>query len=214
MPAITSRLSAFTPDGIGASPNGSRSLPSSRRAGTKFIAGEPMKPATNRLSGFAYSALGVSTCWITPAAHDRDAVAERHRLGLVVRDVEHRRAQLVLDPRDLRAHLHAQLRVQVRERLVHQERRRIAHDRAAHRDALALAAGQVRGLAVEVVLQLEDLRRLLDLGRDLALADLRQLEREAHVLAHRHVRVQRVVLEDHRDVAVARRELVHPRSRR
>ena len=33
-------------------------------------------------------------------------------------------------------------------------------------------------------------------------------EREAHVLAHGHVRVQRVVLEDHRDVAVLRRALV------
>src|ERR687894_149642 len=47
-------------------------------------------------------------------------------------------------------HLHAQLRVEVRERLVHQIRLRLAHDRAAHRDALALVAGQVRGLPLEV----------------------------------------------------------------
>ncbi len=53
MPTITSRWLTFRPAGIGASPNGSRSLPSSSVAGTKFIAGEPMKPATNRLSGFA-----------------------------------------------------------------------------------------------------------------------------------------------------------------
>ena len=35
----------------GISPSGVRSVPSSTVAGTKFIAGEPMKPATNRLSG-------------------------------------------------------------------------------------------------------------------------------------------------------------------
>src|SRR4051794_6544626 len=42
-------------------------------------------------------------------AHHSDAVAERERLGLVVRDVDHRRAEAVLQPRDLRARLHAQL---------------------------------------------------------------------------------------------------------
>ena len=34
------------------------------------------------------------------------------------------------------------------------------------------------------------------------------LEREADVVAHRHVRVERVVLEDHRDVAILRLEVV------
>ena len=141
-------------------------------------------------------------------AHDRHAVAERHRLGLVVRDVDHRRPETLLDPRHLGAHLHAQLGVEVGERLVHQERLRVAHDGAAHGHALALAAGQVRRLALEVVLEIEDPRGLLDLGVDLPLVDLRELEREAHVVAHGHVRIQRVVLEHHRDVAILRSEVV------
>jgi hypothetical protein len=37
---------------------------------------------------------------------------------------------------------------------------------------------------------------------------LAQLQAEGHVLAHRHVRVQRVALEDHRDVAVLRLQVV------
>jgi hypothetical protein len=41
-----------------------------------------------------------------------------------------------------------------------------------------------------------------------ALSVFGELEREAHVLAHCHVRVQRVVLEHHRDVAIARRQVV------
>jgi len=33
----------------------------------KFIAGEPMKPATKRLSGSSYNSAGVPTCCRTPA---------------------------------------------------------------------------------------------------------------------------------------------------
>jgi hypothetical protein len=50
---------------------------------------------------------------------------------------------------DLGAHLHAQLGVEVRQRLVEQEHLRVAHDGAAHGDALALAAGELARVAVE-----------------------------------------------------------------
>ena len=106
------------------------------------------------------------------AEHDRHAIAERHRLGLVVGDVDGGRVEPALDPGDLGAHLHAQLGVQVGEGLVHQERLRVTDDRAPHRDALALPAGQVRGLAREVLGQVEDVRRLLHLAVDLGLRHL------------------------------------------
>jgi hypothetical protein len=64
-----------------------------------------------------------------------------------VGDVDGRHAEAVLQIDDLGAGLHAQLRVEVRQRLVHEIDRRLPHDRAAHRDALALAAGEVAGLA-------------------------------------------------------------------
>src|SRR5439155_515319 len=63
-------------------------------------------------------------------------------------------------------------------------------------------------LAVEVLLEVEHACRLGDLAVDLGAVDARELEREAHVLAHGHVRVKRVVLEDHRDVAILGRALV------
>ena len=137
-----------------------------------------------------------------PAAHHHDAVAERHRLGLVVGDVEGGGGQRLLDPRDLGAHLHAQLGVEVGQRLVHEERLGAAHDRPAHRDPLALPAGEVGRLAVEVLGQLQHGGGLVDLGLDGALVDPGEGQRERHVLAHRHVRVERVGLEHHRDVAV------------
>ena len=44
---------------------------------------------------------------------------------------------------------------------------------------------------------------------DLLLRQLSEPECEREVLAHGHVRVERVVLKDHRDVAVLRRDVVH-----
>ena len=79
-------------------------------------------------------------------AHHGDAVAHRHGFDLVVRDVDSGHAEPLLQAADLGPHLHAQLRVEVRERLVHQERLGLANDRPSHRHPLALAAGERPGL--------------------------------------------------------------------
>ncbi len=78
----------------------------------------------------------------------------------------------------------------------------MTHDGAAHGHALTLAAGELLGLAIEVLLEVEDARRLLDLLRALVLGHLLLLQREADVLGHGHVRIERVALEDHGHVAV------------
>ena len=84
-------------------------------------------------------------------AHHRDALSERHRLRLVVGDVHGRDAEPLMQLRERRAHADAELRVEVRERLVEQERLRLADDRAAHRDALPLAARQLRRPPLEQI---------------------------------------------------------------
>ena len=141
-------------------------------------------------------------------AHDGDEVAQGHRLGLVVRDVDHGHAQVALDAPDLGAHLHAQLGVEVREGLVHEEHLRLAHDRPPHRHPLALPAGEVPRLLAQVVTKPEGLRGRGDALVDLVLRRASQLQPEAHVVVDRHVRVEGVVLEDHRDVAVLGRQVV------
>jgi hypothetical protein len=132
-------------------------------------------------------------------------VPHRHRLDLVVRNVDRRRAQPRLQRRDVGARLHPELRVQVGQRLVHEEHRRRPDDRPAHRHPLPLTTGQCLRLAVEEPLEVEQLRRLEDLRVPLRLVDSLELQCEAHVVGHRHVRVERVVLEHHRDVPVLRR---------
>ena len=141
-------------------------------------------------------------------AHDRHAVTHRHRLHLVVGDVHHRGAEASLQLDDVGAHLDAELGVEVRQRLVHQEHPRRAHDGAAHRHPLTLPARQRLGEPVEVLGEPEHLGGVLDATLRLGLVHLGDLEGEPDVLAHGHVRVERVVLEDHGDVAVAGRQVV------
>ena len=97
--------------------------------------------------------------------HDRDRVGHRHRLHLVVRDVDRGRLQPVVQRAQLLAHQLAELGVERAERLVHHEGERLAHDRAAERDALAVAARQARDRLVEQVRDAQDARRLVDLAR-------------------------------------------------
>ena len=105
------------------------------------------------------------------------------------------------------AHADAELRIEVRQRLVHEEGLRLADDRAPHRDTLALAAGERGRAPVEQLGEAQQLGHLLDPPTRVVLRRPADFQSVAEVLAHRHVRVQRVVLEDHRDVAMPRREV-------
>ena len=64
-----------------------------------------------------------------------------HRLDLIVGHIDRRHLQFMLEVLQLGAHLHAQLRVEVGQRLVHQEDARRPDDGAGERYPLALAAG-------------------------------------------------------------------------
>ena len=141
-------------------------------------------------------------------AHDDDAIGHRHRLDLVVRHVDRRCLQPLVQLLDLGAHLHAQLGVEIRKRLVEEEHLRIAHDRPPHRDALTLAAGELARITRQVGRNVQDFRGAPHPGLDLRLGRAPQLQPEAHVLGDRLVRIERIVLKDHRNVAVFRGEIV------
>ena len=145
-------------------------------------------------------------------AEHGDPLAEGHRLHLVVRHEDRRRFQPLVQARELRPHLHAELRVEVRERLVHEERHGLADDRPAHRDPLPLAAGEVARPLPQHVGEPEHLGGRVDAPVDLRLVDPAHLQAERHVLEHVHVWVQGVVLEDHRHVAGPRGQPVHDLS--
>jgi hypothetical protein len=70
-------------------------------------------------------------------------------------------------------------------------------------------AGELARPALEERPELEDLRRALDAFLDLRRRHAADAQPIRHVLVHRHVRVERVVLEHHRDVPVLRFHIVH-----
>ena len=143
-----------------------------------------------------------------PAIEHGDAMPERHRFGLVVSDVDHRGVRAPLQVGDLGAHLDAQFGVEVRQRLIEQRHRRLAHQRTPHGHPLPLSAGELLGQAIEQRSQLEDVRRPGDALVHFVARHTAHLEREGEVLAHGHERIERVVLEHHGDVALLRRQLV------
>ena len=105
-----------------------------------------------------------------PLVDHRDAVGERQRLGLVVRDVDGGDADLALQPLELAAHLVAQLRVEIGQRLVEQQQPRLVHDGARERHALLLAAGEPRRGPLLEAVEIDDGERALDRVLDLGCA--------------------------------------------
>ena len=112
---------------------------------------------------------------------------------------------------DLDAHRLAQPRVKIQKRLVEEEGLGIAHDGAAHGNALPLAAGQRPGTAVEQLGQAQSCRGLGDRLSNARLGLATDLKRVAHVPGNVEMRVEGIGLEHHGDVAVARRHVVHQR---
>ena len=130
---------------------------------TKFILGEPMKPATKRLAGCLVELERRAELLDVAGVQHDDAVGHGHGFDLVVGDVDHGGLELLVQFGDLEPHVDAQRGVEVGQRLVEQEGLGLAHDGAADGDALALAAGEGARAAVEIVGEVEDARGVRDL---------------------------------------------------
>ena len=75
--------------------------------------------------------------------------------------------ELVVEPPDLVAHLLAEIGVEVGERLVEQEHRRLHHDGARQGHPLLLAAGQLLRIPRGERLHLDHVENLVHPGLDL-----------------------------------------------
>ena len=128
---------------------------------------------------------------------------------LVVGDVDERDPDLLLDLLELDLHVLAELEVERAERLVEEQHPRAVDERASERDPLPLAARQLVRLALLIAGQAHHAQGLRDPLAACRLVDLADHQPVAHVVADRHVREQRVVLEDRVDVALERRDAGH-----
>ena len=105
------------------------------------------------------------------------------------------------------AQLGAHLRVERAEGLVEQQHLGLNGQGAGEGHALALAARELRGVALAEVGQADQLEQLVDTGFDLGLGTVADLEPEGHVAPHGEVTEGRVVLEAEPDAAAARRRV-------
>jgi hypothetical protein len=127
-----------------------------RRHRLQVHLGLPMKPATKALAGRAYSAVGVSTCWMRPSfsTQMRSPMVMASTWSWVTYTTVAGRpavAQRAVQLGQAHAHAGAQLGVQVGQRLVEQEDLGLLDDGAAHGHALRLAARQLPRVALEQV---------------------------------------------------------------
>ena len=80
---------------------------------------------------------------------------------------------------------------------------------SGQRHPLPLPAGELARLAVEICVDTEDARRPVHAPRLLGFGQSGRLERKGDVVVDGHVGVEGVALEDHRDLAGARRQIGH-----
>ena len=131
---------------------------------------------------------------------DDDPVGEIDRLVDVVRDEEDRDPELVAHLEHQVLEVAARLRVDGRERLVHEQDRGLVRERARDRDALLHAARELPWVVVDEAREADGLERLLDEPRPLRPRELLVAQGQEHVVAHGRPRHQRavVLLEDDR----------------
>ncbi len=94
--------------------------------------------------------------------------------------------------------------VEVRQRLVEKQHVGAGRDGAGESHALLLTTGELAGAALDESVERQSVRDRLGRGAALGLPHAADPQRVGDVVADIHVREQRVVLEDHRDAALAR----------
>ncbi|CAN5256622.1 hypothetical protein BH20ACT8_BH20ACT8_12860 [soil metagenome] len=134
---------------------------------------------------------------------DRDAVAHLDGLVDVVGDEDDRLADVGLDAQELVLEPVAGDGVDRAERLVHQHHGWVRAHRAGDAHPLALATGQLLGVAVPVpgVIQPDGLEQLVDACADLVVGPLEEPRHRGDVVRDRHVGEQADLLDDIADAA-------------
>ena len=136
---------------------------------------------------------------------NRDTVAERHRLLIVLGDVEDGGASLFQEARQFDAHLVAQLGVDISERIVEQQQLRAAHQGAGEGRALFLAVGERFRQMGQHMIDLQELGDPLHTLPNVGLGLFEGAERARDVVEGGEVGIEGEVLERHAQMSSLRR---------
>ena len=143
--------------------------------------------------------------------HDGDALGHGDGFKLVVCHQHGGAPGLGVQTLELDTHMRSLRRIQMRERLVHQEHIRIAHQRPRQRNALLLPAAQFGWFAVEDVADLQHVRHFTDALLDFGVGRSWRPQAEGDVVVNGQRRVQRIGFKGQRHVALVGFQLVDQR---
>ena len=178
-------------------------LPSLYGVGYIFAAGEHRR---RNAAGIGKKRLCPVHGQKSAAVHDGYFPAHVIRLVTVMRDHDH----LTPEAREYVAHFYHKLipemRIERGKGLVQQQKLRVADHDARKRRALSLTAGELRGTVIFKSSKLEHIQHFFELFLFFALVPDAAHTAE-YVLAHRHIRKQRIVLEQITHAALLRREI-------
>ncbi len=167
--------------------------------------GRPRKSSTKAFAGALRTSDGMPICWIMPLSMmtTRSATSNASSWSWVTKSVV---MGFVLELAEPGAEFLANLGVESAEGLVEKQDLRPDGKSAGKGDALALAAGELRGQAAGEVRKLDGVQELLDASADLgfrrALRALLHAEAEGDVLEDAHVLEERIMLENEAGAAL------------
>src|SRR5262249_4480697 len=161
------------------------------------------------IGGVAIERLWTADLLDATVVHNDEAIADAHRLVLVVGDHHGGDAGELLQPPQFLAHVPAQLGVEVGQRLVEQKDVGRDHERTRDRDALLLTARELARHARLEAFQLDERERARHALGDFRLRPAAPAQAEGDVLGDVEMRKQRVILKYEADVATIRRIVGH-----
>src|SRR5450830_382969 len=131
------------------------------------------------------------------------------RVFRIVGDQDDGHFQALLPLAQLQAHFDTQGRVEGGKRFIEQQGGRIGYQCPRQRHPLALAARQLVGILVRQLLQMKGVQPLVDFFQPGARTRIKPAPAQAktHVLAHRQMREQGVILEQVSHIALLRRQV-------
>ena len=124
-----------------------------------------------------------------------------------MRHVHKRRSRLVVESLQLRAHFHPQLCIQVGKRLVHQQDSWIRRQRPGYRHALLLSSRKLCRIPIGELLDPQQREQFLHPSINLILRPFQILKAKGDVLPYRHMRPERVILEQEPHATLAGRHV-------
>ena len=138
------------------------------------------------------------TNWATNSLHDADLIGNLHCLVHVVGDEDDGLVQLLLKPQQLVLKLGTGDGVQGAEGLVHEDDLRVHSEGTSHANALLLAAGQLGGVAVQILIWIHthQIHQLQRAGAGALRVGFGQTGDDLNVLPNGHVGEQTGLLDD------------------